>query len=197
MRKEKLEELEKIMEQYKTIEIRDLHQEANGYIKIEQANYVLGNNKIISRDRYTKGGCDASCSIILPLLENGEIIFVVQPRVHTKNTVTVEAPAGMIDRKEDAEEAARRELEEETGCVAEKIIKIATGYGDPGSSSGLTNLFIAINAKVVKEQHLDQDEYVTIFTCTYEEALELIEMGYICDISTMYILEKAKEYMKK
>ncbi|MBP3256081.1 MAG: NUDIX hydrolase [Clostridia bacterium] len=197
MRKEKLEELERIMEQYKTIEIKNLHQEANGYIKIEEADYVLGNNKIISRDRYTKGGNDASCSIILPVLENGDVILVVQPRVHTKNTVTVEAPAGMMDKGEVAEEAAKRELEEETGCIAEQIIKIASGYGDPGSSSGITNLFIAKKAKVVKEQHLDEDEYLSLFTCTYEEALELIDMGYICDISTMFILEKAKEYMIK
>ena len=197
MRKEKLEELEKLMEKYKTKEIRNLHQEANGYIKIEEAEFLLGNDKIISRDRYTKGGCDASCSIILPVLESKELVFVVQPRVYTKNTVTVEAPAGMIDKGELAEEAAKRELEEETGCISEKIIKLAEGYGDPGSSSGITNLFIALNAKKVKEQHLDEDEYLSLFTCTYEEALELIEMGYIYDISTLFILEKAKKYLEK
>ena len=76
--------------------------------------------------------------------ENGDIVFVVQPRVHTRNTVTVEAPAGMIDEGEEALEAARRELEEETGCIAEKIIKVAEGYSDPGSSSGITNLYIIL-----------------------------------------------------
>ena len=197
MRKEKLEELESLMEKYKTIEVNNIHQESNGYIRIEQADYLLGNNKIISRDRYTKGGSDASCSIVLPILENGEIVLVVQPRVHTKNTVTVEAPAGMIDEGETAEEAAKRELEEETGCISKEIVNVGSGYGDPGSSSGITNLYIAIDSRQVKEQKLDADEYLSLFTCTYEEALELVEMEYICDISTMFILEKIKKYFEK
>ena len=29
---------------------------------------------------------------------------------------------------------------------------------------------------------------------TFEEALELIDLGYICDVITILILEKAKKY---
>ena len=124
MRKEKLEELENIMKQYKVKQIRNEHQESNGFIKIIQADYDLGMGKTINRERITKGNENGSCSIILPVLENGELLFVVQPRVFTKNEVTVEAPAGMINHDELPEEAAKRELEEETGCISDNIVKV-------------------------------------------------------------------------
>ena len=194
MRKEKLEELKILMNLYKVKEIKNEHQEGDGFIKIIQADYVLNIGKTINRERITKGNENGSCSIILPVLENGDLVFVVQPRVFTENEATVEAPAGMIENNEEAEEAARRELEEETGCVSDNIVKVMSGYGDPGSFSGITNLFIAFNSKRVKELCLDEDEYLSTFTCTYEEALELVQMGYICDMNTRIIVNKLQEY---
>lgn len=194
MRKEKLDELQELMKQYKIKEVKNIKQEENGFVRVIEADYLLENGKSINRGRITKGGGDGSCSIILPVLENGDLLFVVQPRVFTKNEVTVEGPAGMINKGETAEEAARRELEEETGCISENMIKVMSGYGDPGSFSGITNLFIALNSKKVKDLNLDEDEYLSIFTCTYEEALELVQMGYICDMNTQMLLNKVKEF---
>ena len=55
-------------------------------------------------------------------------------------------------------------------------------------------MYLAKKCKKVQEQHLDESEYIGIFKCTFEEALELIDLGYICDVITILILEKAKKY---
>ena len=58
--------------------------------------------------------------IILPINEKNEIIFEEQFR-EAINKLTLELPAGMIDIGESPEVAAKRELEEETGILANKI----------------------------------------------------------------------------
>lgn len=193
MRKEKLDEIEKLMKQYKTIEKSEECQVSEGFIKIHEAKYKLNNGETITRDTIRKGKINGNSAIILPILENKEILFVVQPRVFTKNTVTVEIPAGLVEIDEEPIIAAKRELEEETGCIAEEFITGIRGYGDTSLSSAITNFFIAKNVKKVKEQHLDKDEYISIFTCTYAEALELIDLGYICDLNTIFMLKLAKD----
>ena len=47
------------------------------------------------------------------------------------------------------------------------------------------------------EKHLDPDEIIQNFECTFEEALELVNLGYIKDLSSKLALTLAKEYIKK
>ena len=198
MRKEKIEELESLIDKYKTIEIINERNISSGFLKIIQADYRLKNGVTINRERYLKNNLDGSSVIVMPVNENNEVILVVQPRVNTKRTVTVELPAGLIDEGEIPIEAAKRELLEETGCISNNIISIYEGiYPDPSSSRATTNLYIAMEVKKVKEQSLDDDEFISLFTCTFDEAIELIHLGYIKDIMTILLLEKAKKYLMK
>ena len=48
----------------------------------------------------------------------------------------------------------------------------------------------------MKNQNLDKDEYIKYFECTYDEALELVDMEYINDAGSILLLEKSKVYMK-
>lgn len=198
MRKEKLEELNKLIEKYKTIKITNEKQVSEGFLKIIQADYTLNNGETINRERYLKNNNEPNSCIILTEMDDGEIIFAVQPRVHCERTVGIECPAGLVEKGEDPLLAAKRELLEETGCVPqEMILLVKQCYQDIATSKGITNLYLARNCKKVQEQHLDESEYIGIFKCTFNEALELIELGYICDVITLLILEKAKKYFQK
>ena len=42
-----------------------------------------------------------------------------------------------------------------------------------------------------------QNEYVKYFECTYDEALELMDMGYINSANSMLTLEKSKQCIKR
>src|SRR5687767_6090617 len=57
---------------------------------------------------------------VVPVLPNGDIVLVRQYR-YPVDEVTLELPAGKLDRGEQALECVERELAEETGYTAGKI----------------------------------------------------------------------------
>ncbi len=196
MRKEKLEELEIIIDGFKSIKQEKLNKEAS-FLKSEVYSCSLNNGKTIAREKIVKNGSDGSAAIILPVTKENNVILTVEPRVFTKRTVGIGIPAGYIEKDEAPYIAALRELEEETGYVPNEMIKLGGFYQDMGCSSAYNEAFIAMDCEKKSEQNLDPGEYIKYFDCTYEEALELIDMGYIEGCNAIITLAKAKKYMKR
>lgn len=96
---------------------------------------------------------------IVALNNKGEILLVRQYRTALER-VTVEIPAGKIDLGESPEDAARRELSEETGYSAKKCERLGTFATAAGYSDELIHLFMATDLKAGKP-HLDEDEFVS------------------------------------
>lgn len=195
MRKEKLEELKTYIEELKVIKLekQDLKGE---FLKSEVYDCTLNNGEIIRREKLVKGNNDGSAAVILPVTKDNDIVLTVEPRVFTKRTVGVGVPAGYIETGEDPIIAATRELSEETGYVPENVISLGGFYQDMGVSSAYNRLFLATGCEKKNEQHLDESEFIRYFTCTYDEALELIDMEYIQGCNAILTLTKAKKYMK-
>lgn len=195
MRKEKLEELHDYIEELR-VKKSDLL-EKHRFLDIERYSCELNNGIVIPREKLIKGGRDGSASIILPITSEGNTILVVQPRVFTKETVCVELPAGYIEKGENPMEAGQRELLEETGYLADQMHLLGSFYQDQGCSAAYNYSLLATGCKKVLNQKLDKDEVIRFFECYYEEALELLEIGYITDLQSQYTLEKSKSYMKR
>jgi len=112
--------------------------------------------------------CDG-IAIIVPVKEDGTLIFVSQPRVPVARHV-VEFPAGLIGdlrprnaRKESMAAAARRELLEETGYRARRIRFLTTGPAASGSSTVLITFFLATGLTRVGPGGGDASENITVF----------------------------------
>ncbi len=196
MRKEKIEELEFIIDGFKTIKKERLNKEAR-FIKSEVYSCFLNNGKKVTREKIVKNGSDGSASIILPVTKTNDVILTVEPRVFTKRTVGIGIPAGYIEKGEEPFMAALRELEEETGYVTNEMISLGGFYQDMGCSSAYNEAFIAMDCEKKSEQNLDPGEYIKYFDCTFDEALELIDMGYIEGCNAIITLGRAKKYMKR
>lgn len=196
MRKEKLEELEYIIDGFKTIKKDRLIKEAR-FLKSEVYSCHLNNGKTITREKIVKKGKDGSAAIILPVTTKNDVILTIEPRVFTKRTVGIGVPAGYIEEGEEPYMAALRELEEETGYVPNEMISLGGFYQDMGCSSAYNEAFIAMNCKKKSKQNLDPGEYIKYFDCTYDEALELIDMGYIEGCNAIIALGRAKKFIRR
>ena len=129
---------------------------------------------------------------VLPLTEDGEIIFVNQFR-YALNKVTLEVPAGKLEKGEDPTEAALRELSEETGIEAKKIVPMGALYTTPALMDEIIYMYIATDLSQ-GEQHLDEDEFVNAIKIPLDKAVEMVMNGEIRDAKTQTMILKADKY---
>lgn len=167
------------------------------FINVKSYQCELNDGRIVIRDKILKGSRDGSASIIVPVTDEGKIILVVQPRILTKNKISVEFPAGYIDDGESPEDAALRELREETGYVPSEMVKLAEYYQDQGCSSAYNYCYLALGCKKVYEQSLDRDEYIEYVEAYFDEVLELLNEGTINDANSIIALERARKILNK
>ena len=196
MRKEKIDELYGYVELLKTKK-KNLLEKTGNFINVEKYLIELNNGEVITREKILKGNNAGNASIVLPITIDGNVILVVQPRVFTRIGVGIELPAGYVDEGEDYEDAARRELFEETGYVPENVRLLGEFYQDQGCSGAYNKSFLAEGCRKIGSQSLDSSEFIKYFECSVDELYELVELGMINDLQSQYTIEKAKQYIRR
>lgn len=196
MRKEKLEELNEYVELLMT-KRKKMMEMTGDFIKVNKYLVELNNGEVITREKILKGNNDGNASIVLPVTVDGNVILVVQPRVFTRSGVGIELPAGYVDVGEEYEDAARRELFEETGYVPENIRLLGQFYQDQGCSSAYNKSFLAEGCRKIGSQSLDSSEFIKYFECSVDELYELVDLDMINDLQSQYTIEKAKQYIRR
>lgn len=116
---------------------------------------------------------------MLPVLDDGRIVFVRQWRTPA-GRVLLELPAGSTDPGEDMEEAAQRELQEETGYKAGRISRLGGFWVAPGYCTEYIHVYLC---EALAESRLaaDEDEHIEVVALTLQEALAAIASGDIED----------------
>ncbi len=195
MRKEKLLELKKYIDEFRVVD--KVKEEETSFIRSVPYTFKLNNGLFIKREKLLKNNSDGSAVIIMPVTHNNEILTVIEPRVFTKHTVAVSFPAGYIEKDEDIYHAALRELKEETGYVPSKLELLDSFYQDEGCSKAFNHSFIAFDSICKYPQKLDADEVVRYMTFNLKELEELEQMGYINGANSKLTLAKGKKYLRR
>jgi ADP-ribose diphosphatase len=131
----------------------------------------------------------SGAAAVLPVLsdpkgDDPQILMIRQYR-YASGGYLYEVPAGRPDAPgEPWESVARRELEEETGLIAGKLVKLTAIYTTPGFTDEQIHLFIATDLTAGK-QTLDTDEFVEPVRMKLSRALEMIRDGEITDAKTI------------
>lgn len=126
------------------------------------------------------GGASVLCLI------EGKVALVKQFR-YAYGEELLELPAGKLNEGERPEEAALRELEEETGLVAEGLIPLTVLYPTPGYTNEKIYLYEATGVKEGR-QHLDSDEFLNLVYLPLDEVEKKIAQGEIRDAKTIAAL---------
>lgn len=114
--------------------------------------------------------------VVAALTKDEELILVRQYR-HGVEKVLLELPAGMIEAGEKPEQAAARELLEETGYQAESMEFLFKTAPNASNCDNYAYCFLARDARKVTEQHLDPTEDLVTEAASLEEAERILRGG--------------------
>ena len=125
---------------------------------------------------------------IVPLLDDDKIVMEYQFRASVKANIW-EIPAGTLEIGEEAKECAKRELIEEIGYQAEKIIPLGEILLAPGYSDEKMKLFLA-EGLTPCDASPDADEIIQAVPISIDKVITMIKDGEILDAGTIVALFK-------
>jgi ADP-ribose pyrophosphatase len=124
--------------------------------------------------------------VLVPVGADGRLLMVRQYR-HAAGRWMLELPAGGVDERDASpEEAALRELREETGHRG-TLTRIGGFFLAPGYSDEYQHIYAATDL-VEDPLEADEDENLTLEQVGLEDALRLVEQGEICDAKSVAAL---------
>lgn len=123
---------------------------------------------------------------LLPVLDDGSVVLIRQYRAPTAGYI-YEIPAGTREPGEEPIITAARELVEETGYRAGKIVPLYSFYSSPGIFQEKLHLFLATEL-TPGPTALESGEDITTVIKTKEEIAEMLRKGEIEDAKTILAL---------
>ncbi len=122
---------------------------------------------------------------ILAMTDDEQIVMSSEYRVGV-NGDSVSLPAGIVNPGETPEQAAKRELREETGYVAKSVQKMTRITSSEGFMDQFADLMlIRFDPQNRGHQHFDHDEFVTSNLVPLTQVLEWIKSGQITAAQTV------------
>jgi 8-oxo-dGTP pyrophosphatase MutT (NUDIX family) len=110
---------------------------------------------------------------VIAITEDGMMVMERQYR-HGLRWTGYEICAGVVEEGEQPEDAAKRELMEETGFGGGTWTKVMTICGNPSCTNNLTHCFIATGVKRMSSPNLEKTEDITTHIMSPEEVYELL-----------------------
>jgi len=149
-------------------------------------------------ESFERVNCDGIIGIV-PLTDNYEVVLIRQFRPPV-NGFVVELPAGLVDKGEAFEDAARRELTEETGYRAGELHFLTDGPMSSGASAEILTVYVAtglIYAGIGKRDETEDIEVIIVPLVSFSERLdELRNNGDHIDLKIYGLVALAKTLMK-
>ena len=134
--------------------------------------------------RHSKRECVRHSGGAAVLFVKGDEIALVRQFRYLYGEETYEIPAGKLNDGEDAQQAALRELEEETGYRAISSRHLLGIYPTPGYTDEIIHIYFVVDA-VYAGQKLDEGEFLNVQFVPVKRVLEMISEGAIKDAKTV------------
>lgn len=131
---------------------------------------------------------------VVPITREGKLVMVKQFR-YPCGRALLEIPAGKIDKGEtEPENAARRELKEETGYTAQTLHYLGKISPSVAYTEEVIYLYAAADL-TPGEAEPDEDEALEILEYEFKEVCEMAAFGKLIDAKTIAAVFMAKEQL--
>ena len=183
-----------------TIRILEKKLLSDNWYKLWRYTYEMlspdGTTQTQQREAYDRGN---GATILLYNAEQKTVILTRQFRLPSyvngnADGILIEACAGLLDQ-DDAEQAIRRETEEETGYKIDHVQKVFEAYMSPGSVTEILYFFVAAYTKDHKVNEgggvSHEQENIEVLELPFARALEMVTSGEIRDGKTIMLLQYA------
>jgi ADP-ribose pyrophosphatase len=162
-------------QRWTTIASRYLYQ--SRWFSLRQDDVKLGGEDIVYTFVEHPG-----YAMVVPLLDDGRVLLEKVYR-YTVKEVILECPSGGLDG-DPPEVAARRELLEETGWVAEKLRLLGSFYGSHGISNERFFVYLATGLRDTGQVRREPTEDIELAFLPFEEAVAMALDGRIVNAPT-------------
>ena len=125
-------------------------------------------------------------SAVIPFITEDEILLLRQYRWAVGGWIW-EIPAGKVRPGEDPESCALRELREEVGQHAGRMVPLGSIWTVPGFSNERIHLFAAHELSPAP-QSLEPDELIEVLRLPLRQAFDMVRAGDFCDAKSLCAL---------
>jgi ADP-ribose pyrophosphatase len=159
------------------------------HVEVSHERVTLPNGREVVLDIVHHPGAAA----VVPFLADDDVVLIRQFR-HAAGGAILEVPAGKLDAGEPPERCAARELTEEAGYRAGRIVALASIWTTPGFTDEVIHLFAAFDLERCASRPED-DEVIEVIRVPLEHALELIWRGELRDAKSALALIHAARHV--
>lgn len=154
-------------------------------ITVFEEDVTLPNGHAVTLDVVRHPGASA----VVPFVGEDEVLLIRQFR-HCAGGTILEVPAGKLDPGEAPERCAARELEEEAGQRAGRLVALGSILTTPGFTDERIHLFAAFDLVPVP-QRLEHDELIEVVRMSLGDALGCVFRGELRDAKSALALLQA------
>jgi ADP-ribose diphosphatase len=154
------------------------------HLKVEKKEVSLRDGS--TRERVVVRPSDAAA--ILPM--QGDTGYLIRQYRFAVDRYLYEVPAGTMDPGETPHQTAVRELQEETGFIAGRMIPRGFIFTTPGFTTERIYLFEAHDLTATGMSHYDEDELIEPAPFSRDELFAMIQDGRICDAKTICLIHR-------
>ncbi|MDO9002693.1 MAG: NUDIX hydrolase [Aquabacterium sp.] len=160
-----------------TIESKQVYQ--GHFIDLRRDRVRLPSGREAAREYVVHPGA----VMIVAILPDGGLVMERQYRYPVRQTM-IEFPAGKLDAGEGGLACAQRELWEETGYRARRWAKAGIMHPVIGYATEIIEIWFADDL-TLGERHLDDGEFLDVFTATADELDQWMQQGLLTDAKTI------------
>jgi ADP-ribose pyrophosphatase len=167
------------------------------FLRFVLTKYIDSSGAIREWESFERVNCKGIVAVV-PVTDNKEVLLIRQFRPPV-NGYVIEFPAGLNDKGDTLEEAAKRELYEETGYIAREMIFLTEGPMSSGASGEILTAFLAKGLEFKGVGKRDETEDIEVLKLPmvdlYQKLEALHSEGDYVDLKIFGLIELAKKHL--